>query len=105
MALVGMVELIASRTAGRALRYVEPVDSIACKGVGPYHTSIDVYSFSIITWELATCESAMEGLGFLYPRRDMDELALAISDGARPPIDGTMLRRYGEEVAQLLRDC
>jgi hypothetical protein len=87
-----------------APRYVEPVDTAACAGVGPYHTSIDVYSFAIIMWELGTGQLAVKALGFHQPTYNNNEVGLAMMAGGRPPIE-TVLKRYGPGVADLIKDC
>jgi hypothetical protein len=80
------------------------VDNTACNQVGPYHISIDVYSFSIIIYELATGELAATGLGFPPEQYDHKKLALAIRDGERPTINDAV-KRCGDDLVQLLKDC
>jgi hypothetical protein len=86
------------------LRYVELVDLTACQAVGQLHTSIDVFSFSMIICELATLQDLRASLGFNAPPYDRNKMALEILGGKRPDRED-VVRSCGEVMARLLEQC
>ncbi len=69
----------------------------------PYNTSVDVYSFGIIMWELATREHPFTDLGSDSLVDDKPLLRAAIANGQRPAIPEPCI--FGQEYAELMVRC
>jgi hypothetical protein len=68
------------------------------------HCSIDIYSFSVILWELATGRVLEYNLGVPGPPYDRDDVNARVRDGTRPLMyDAADV--CGEEVVQLIKKC
>ncbi len=81
------------------------MDTTACERVGHLHTSIDVFSFAMIIWELATLVPELKAsLGFPEPPYDWKAMALKIQDGERPDIE-SVVKSCGEDLGNLLKQC
>jgi hypothetical protein len=93
------------------IRYVEPVDILAWKPVGGLHTSIDVYSFAVVVWELATGLDIVEHLGLSgRENREIGSLvgyptiiASRIQKGASDLV--AMCGEKLSDLAQLIKEC
>ncbi len=70
----------------------------------PYNGSVDIYSFGIIMWELATREFPFTDLSSESLVDDKPVLRKAIAEeGLRPPIPATCV--LGKEYAELMQQC
>jgi hypothetical protein len=86
-------------------RYMAPEVILACPGGKPYGRKVDVFSFSMILWELATLEKAMSYLDDGLPDSDGGHRGIIrIVAGKRPPL-ARVLEGYGDKMAALIDEC
>ncbi len=69
----------------------------------PYDTSVDVYSFGIIMWELATRNHPFTDLGSDSLVDDKPQLRAAIAGGQRPQVPEPCI--FGPAYTQLMAQC